>query len=145
MRLSTASWRTATCQTVASRLSAISTYTAQRPRPGLCGSMQAITAVIIGGMALIGGVGRIWGSICGAFLLEAVGARPGSGSRSRSPAGPALAVAELGNHRTAARGRRGPAGQGDVTDGRSVFRVAFWSADWTPWAALDRFTAECAR
>jgi ribose transport system permease protein len=35
--------------------------------------LQAITAVIIGGTALTGGVGRIWGSICGAFLLETVG------------------------------------------------------------------------
>ena len=35
--------------------------------------LQAITAVIIGGTALTGGVGRIWGSICGAFILEIVG------------------------------------------------------------------------
>ncbi len=40
---------------------------------GTLWELQAITAVIIGGTALTGGVGRIWGSICGAFLLEAVG------------------------------------------------------------------------
>ena len=40
---------------------------------GLMWELQAITAVIIGGTALTGGVGRIWGSICGAFLLETVG------------------------------------------------------------------------
>ena len=40
---------------------------------GIMCELQAITAVIIGGTALTGGVGRIWGSICGAFLLETVG------------------------------------------------------------------------
>ena len=40
---------------------------------GIMWELQAITAVIIGGTALTGGVGRIWGSICGAFLLGAVG------------------------------------------------------------------------
>jgi ribose transport system permease protein len=40
---------------------------------GLLGELQAITAVVIGGTALRGGVGRIWGSICGAFMLEVVG------------------------------------------------------------------------
>ncbi|WP_419759123.1 ABC transporter permease [Acidisoma sp.] len=40
---------------------------------GLMWELQAITAVIIGGTALTGGVGRIWGSICGAFILEIVG------------------------------------------------------------------------
>lgn len=40
---------------------------------GIMWELQAITAVIIGGTALTGGVGRIWGSICGAFLLETVG------------------------------------------------------------------------
>jgi ribose transport system permease protein len=35
--------------------------------------LQAITAVVIGGTALRGGVGRIWGTICGAFMLEIVG------------------------------------------------------------------------
>ncbi len=40
---------------------------------GIMWELQAITAVIIGGTALTGGVGRIWGSICGAFILEIVG------------------------------------------------------------------------
>ena len=40
---------------------------------GLLWELQAITAVVIGGTALRGGVGRIWGSICGAFMLEVVG------------------------------------------------------------------------
>ncbi|TPW27954.1 ABC transporter permease [Pararhizobium mangrovi] len=40
---------------------------------GLLWELQAITAVVIGGTALRGGVGRIWGSICGAFMLEIVG------------------------------------------------------------------------
>ncbi len=40
---------------------------------GIMWELQAITAVIIGGTALTGGVGRMWGSICGAFLLEIVG------------------------------------------------------------------------
>ncbi|WP_105419680.1 MULTISPECIES: ABC transporter permease [unclassified Neorhizobium] len=35
--------------------------------------LQAITAVVVGGTALRGGVGRIWGTICGAFILEIVG------------------------------------------------------------------------
>ena len=35
--------------------------------------LQAITAVVVGGTALRGGVGRIWGTICGAFMLEIVG------------------------------------------------------------------------
>ncbi len=40
---------------------------------GIMWELQAITAVIIGGTALTGGVGRIWGTICGAFILEIVG------------------------------------------------------------------------
>lgn len=35
--------------------------------------LQAITAVVVGGTALRGGVGRIWGTICGAFILEIIG------------------------------------------------------------------------
>lgn len=40
---------------------------------GLLWELQAITAVVIGGTALRGGVGRIWGTICGAVILEVVG------------------------------------------------------------------------
>ncbi|MET0369502.1 MAG: ABC transporter permease [Methylobacterium sp.] len=40
---------------------------------GLLWELQAITAVVIGGTALRGGVGRIWGTICGALILEMVG------------------------------------------------------------------------
>jgi len=40
---------------------------------GIFWELQAITAVIVGGTALRGGVGRIWGTICGAFILELVG------------------------------------------------------------------------
>jgi ribose transport system permease protein len=40
---------------------------------GILWELQAITAVVIGGTALRGGVGRIWGTICGAFILEIVG------------------------------------------------------------------------
>jgi len=40
---------------------------------GTLWELQAITAVVVGGTALRGGVGRIWGSICGAFILEIVG------------------------------------------------------------------------
>jgi ribose transport system permease protein len=32
--------------------------------------LQAITAVVVGGTALRGGVGRIWGAVCGALILE---------------------------------------------------------------------------
>ena len=35
--------------------------------------LQAITAVVVGGTALKGGAGRVWGTICGAFILELVG------------------------------------------------------------------------
>jgi ribose transport system permease protein len=40
---------------------------------GLMWELQAITAVVVGGTALRGGVGRSWGTICGAFILEIVG------------------------------------------------------------------------
>ncbi|OQM77245.1 ABC transporter permease [Manganibacter manganicus] len=40
---------------------------------GLMWELQAITAVVVGGTALRGGVGWIWGTICGAFILEIVG------------------------------------------------------------------------
>lgn len=40
---------------------------------GLMWELQAITAVVVGGTALRGGVGRVWGTICGAFILEIVG------------------------------------------------------------------------
>ncbi len=35
--------------------------------------LQAITAVVVGGTALRGGVGRVWGTVCGAIILEVVG------------------------------------------------------------------------
>ncbi|HVY21596.1 MAG TPA: ABC transporter permease [Bauldia sp.] len=40
---------------------------------GILWELQAITAVVVGGTALRGGVGRIWGTICGALILEIVG------------------------------------------------------------------------
>jgi ribose transport system permease protein len=40
---------------------------------GMLWELQAITAVVVGGTALRGGVGRIWGTVCGAFILEIVG------------------------------------------------------------------------
>lgn len=40
---------------------------------GTMWELQAITAVVVGGTALRGGVGRIWGTVCGAFILEIVG------------------------------------------------------------------------
>ena len=40
---------------------------------GLLWELQAITAVVVGGTALRGGVGRVWGTLCGALLLEIVG------------------------------------------------------------------------
>jgi ribose transport system permease protein len=40
---------------------------------GFMWELQAITAVVVGGTALRGGVGRVWGTICGAFILEIVG------------------------------------------------------------------------
>ena len=46
---------------------------AATPTTGLLWELQAITAVVIGGTALRGGVGRIWGTVCGALILEVVG------------------------------------------------------------------------
>ncbi|MGF7159933.1 ribose transport system permease protein [Rhodoligotrophos appendicifer] len=46
---------------------------AATPTTGLLWELQAITAVVIGGTALRGGVGRVWGTICGALILEVVG------------------------------------------------------------------------
>jgi Ribose/xylose/arabinose/galactoside ABC-type transport systems, permease components len=40
---------------------------------GTMWELQAITAVVVGGTALRGGVGRVWGTVCGAFILEIVG------------------------------------------------------------------------
>ncbi|WP_320197572.1 ABC transporter permease [Agrobacterium sp. rho-13.3] len=40
---------------------------------GTMWELQAITAVVVGGTALKGGAGRVWGTICGAFILELVG------------------------------------------------------------------------
>jgi ribose transport system permease protein len=42
------------------------------PTTGLLWELQAITAVVIGGTALRGGVGRIWGTVVGAIILELV-------------------------------------------------------------------------
>ncbi len=40
---------------------------------GLLWELQAITAVVIGGTRLKGGVGRVFGTIAGALILEAIG------------------------------------------------------------------------
>lgn len=40
---------------------------------GTMWELQAITAVVVGGTTLRGGVGRVWGTVCGAFILEIVG------------------------------------------------------------------------
>ena len=40
---------------------------------GILWELQAITAVVVGGTALKSGAGRVWGTICGAFILELVG------------------------------------------------------------------------
>ena len=40
---------------------------------GILWELQAITAVVVGGTALRGGVGRVWGTVCGALILEIVG------------------------------------------------------------------------
>ncbi len=40
---------------------------------GLLWELEAITAVVIGGTALRGGIGRVWGTVCGALILEVVG------------------------------------------------------------------------
>ncbi|MET0742038.1 MAG: ABC transporter permease [Microvirga sp.] len=42
------------------------------PTTGLLWELQAITAVVVGGTALKGGVGRIWGTVVGAVILELV-------------------------------------------------------------------------
>ncbi len=42
------------------------------PTTGLLWELQAITAVVIGGTALRGGVGRVWGTVVGAVILEMV-------------------------------------------------------------------------
>ncbi|MXQ13069.1 ABC transporter permease [Microvirga makkahensis] len=42
------------------------------PTTGLLWELQAITAVVIGGTALKGGVGRVWGTVVGAVILELV-------------------------------------------------------------------------
>ncbi len=42
------------------------------PTTGLLWELQAITAVVIGGTALKGGSGRIWGTVAGAVILELV-------------------------------------------------------------------------
>jgi ribose transport system permease protein len=43
------------------------------PTTGLLWELQAITAVVIGGTALRGGLGRVWGTVVGAVILELVG------------------------------------------------------------------------
>lgn len=40
---------------------------------GILWELQAITAVVVGGTALKGGSGRVWGTIAGALILELVG------------------------------------------------------------------------
>jgi ribose transport system permease protein len=42
------------------------------PTTGLLWELQAITAVVIGGTALRGGFGRVWGTVVGAVILELV-------------------------------------------------------------------------
>ncbi|MBZ6077760.1 ABC transporter permease [Microvirga puerhi] len=42
------------------------------PTTGLLWELQAITAVVVGGTALRGGIGRIWGTVAGAVILELV-------------------------------------------------------------------------
>ena len=42
------------------------------PTTGLLWELQAITAVVVGGTALKGGIGRIWGTVVGAIILELV-------------------------------------------------------------------------
>ena len=43
------------------------------PTTGLLWELQAIASVVIGGTALRGGKGRIWGTVAGAIILEVVG------------------------------------------------------------------------
>lgn len=69
----------------------------------------------------------------------AAGARRHPASRPRSPGGACLALAALGHHRGAAPCRRGRRRRSAAPGGgETVFRVDFWSADWTPWRALLR-------
>ena len=49
------------------RLGSASTSTA------IGGELEAITAVVVGGTALRGGYGRVWGSIAGALILSLIG------------------------------------------------------------------------
>lgn len=42
------------------------------PTTGSLWELQAITAVVVGGTALRGGLGRIWGTVVGAIILELV-------------------------------------------------------------------------
>ncbi len=46
---------------------------AATPTTGLLWELQVITAVVIGGTPLRGGSGRIWGTVCGAVILETIG------------------------------------------------------------------------
>ncbi len=45
---------------------------AATPTTGLLWELQVITSVVIGGTALRGGKGRIWGTIAGAVILEMI-------------------------------------------------------------------------
>lgn len=45
---------------------------AATPTTGQLWELQVITAVVIGGTALRGGKGRIWGTVAGALILEAI-------------------------------------------------------------------------
>ena len=45
---------------------------AATPTTGMLWELQVITAVVIGGTALRGGKGRIWGTIAGAVILELI-------------------------------------------------------------------------
>jgi ribose transport system permease protein len=46
---------------------------AATPTTGFLWELQVITAVVIGGTPLRGGSGRIWGTVCGAVILETIG------------------------------------------------------------------------
>ncbi|MET1027336.1 MAG: ABC transporter permease [Dongiaceae bacterium] len=46
---------------------------AATPTTGMLWELQVITAVVIGGTPLRGGSGRIWGTVCGAIILETIG------------------------------------------------------------------------
>src|SRR5262249_25279060 len=45
---------------------------AATPTRGFLWGLEAITAVVVGGTALKGGTGRIWGTVAGAIILELV-------------------------------------------------------------------------